>query len=145
MCSLPRLGGPRHCSITYNFGAGVQCAGASKTSLRSSNALSWSQWALGIVLVEARRSEPIGDDNISFHADCVEDLIAAFHEALKNIWTRARRLGSRPKRSYSGKIVLRVHESTHARAAKAAELVGNSLNEFGEEALQEAATGFLAC
>lgn len=41
---------------------------------------------------------------------------------------------------YSGKIMMRISPDVHARAAKAAELSGKSLNQWAEEALDKAAT-----
>ena len=83
------------------------------------------------------------DDIVSFHADTVEGLVAAFEEAVDDYLGTCEKVGRRPDKSYSGNVYLRVHEETHARAAKAAELAGVSLNEFGEEALEAAASDVL--
>jgi predicted HicB family RNase H-like nuclease len=82
-------------------------------------------------------------DNIGFHAESVPDLVEAFHEAVDDYLETCAEIGKTPEKSYSGNVFLRVHESTHARAAKAAELAGKSLNEFGEEALQAASERLL--
>lgn len=84
------------------------------------------------------------DDNIGFHAESVEDLIEAFHEAVDDYLETCAEIGKQPERSYSGNVFLRVPESTHARAAMAAELAGLSLNQFGEEALELLAHEFLS-
>lgn len=84
------------------------------------------------------------DDNVSFHADSVEGLVAAFEEAVEDYLETCADIGKTPEKSYSGNVYLRVHEATHARAAKAAELSGKSLNEFGEEALLAAAQMILS-
>ena len=78
------------------------------------------------------------DDNVSFHADSVPGLIAAFDEALEDYLDACAKIGKTPEKSYSGNVYLRVDEAVHARAAMAAELSGRSLNEFGEEALRSA-------
>lgn len=78
------------------------------------------------------------DDNVGFHADTVEGLIAAFEEALEDYLETCEKIGKTPEKSYSGNVFLRVHEEVHARAAMAAELSGRSLNDFGEEALRKA-------
>jgi len=84
------------------------------------------------------------DDVVAFHADTVEGLIEAFKESLEDYIETCAKVGKNPDRSYSGTVYLRVSESTHANAAKAAELAGKSLNEFGEEALQMAAFNYLS-
>ena len=83
------------------------------------------------------------DDIVSFHSDTVEGLVAAFEEAVDDYLDTCKRIGKRPDKSYSGNVYLRVHEETHARVAKAAELAGVSLNQFGEEALELAASEVL--
>jgi predicted HicB family RNase H-like nuclease len=83
------------------------------------------------------------DDNVGFHADSVKDLLAAFHEAVDDYLDTCAKIGKAPEKSYSGNVFLRVDENTHARAAKAAELAGMSLNEFGEDALRVAAERLL--
>lgn len=84
------------------------------------------------------------DDNVGFHADSVEGLIAAFEEALEDYLDACEKVGKVPEKSYSGNVFLRVDGLTHARAAKAAELAGKSLNEFGEEALVAAAERYFS-
>jgi predicted HicB family RNase H-like nuclease len=83
------------------------------------------------------------DDNVGFHADNVQALVAAFHEAVEDYLETCAAIGKTPERSYSGNVFLRVTEDTHARAAKAAELAGMSLNEFGEDALEAASARLL--
>lgn len=83
------------------------------------------------------------DDNVGFHADSVTDLVAAFHEAVDDYSETCAKIGKTPEKSYSGNVFLRVDVQTHARAAKAAELAGMSLNEFGEDALEVAAERLL--
>jgi predicted HicB family RNase H-like nuclease len=74
----------------------------------------------------------------------VKDLLEAFHEAVDDYLDTCEKIGKAPEKSYSGNVFLRVDENTHARAAKAAELAGLSLNEFGEEALEAAAERLLS-
>ncbi len=83
------------------------------------------------------------DDIVTFHADAVDGLIEAFKDSLEDYIDTCAKIGKNPERSYSGTVYLRVSEATHADAAKAAELAGKSLNEFGEEALQIAAGRYL--
>jgi predicted HicB family RNase H-like nuclease len=79
------------------------------------------------------------DDGVGFHADTVPGLIAAFEEAVDDYLETCARIGKAPDKPYSGKMMLRVSPETHAKAALAAKLAGKSLNQFGEEALRQAA------
>ena len=83
------------------------------------------------------------DDIVTFHASTVEELEEAFKESLQDYIETCAKIGKSPDRSYSGTVYLRVSEATHASAAKAAELAGKRLNEFGEEALQAAAARYI--
>ncbi len=78
-------------------------------------------------------------DVVGFHADTVEGLKDAFHEAVDDYIETCRKLGKAPHKSYSGKMMFRVDPDVHARAAKAAELAGKSLNQWAEEVLSKAA------
>lgn len=80
------------------------------------------------------------DDVVGFHGESVGELTAAFHEAVDDYIETCRKVGKEPERAYSGKLMLRVPPDLHARAARAAELSGKSLNQWGEEVLR-AATG----
>lgn len=77
-------------------------------------------------------------DVVGFHARTVSELKAAFHDAVDNYVETCRRLGREPHKSYSGKMMFRVDPDIHARAAKAAELAGKSLNQWAEEVLSKA-------
>lgn len=78
------------------------------------------------------------NDVIGFHAENVEDLVAAFHEAVEDYVETCAKIGKAPEKSYSGKLMLRVDPALHAKLARAAELAGKSLNQWGEEALGRA-------
>lgn len=78
------------------------------------------------------------NDSVGFHAESVDGLIAAFHEAVDDYLETCDEIGKAPEKSYSGNVYLRVDEALHSLAARVAELSGRSLNEFGEDALREA-------
>ncbi len=78
-------------------------------------------------------------DVVGFHADNVEDLKAAFHEAVDDYLATCEAVGKEPQKSYSGNLMLRVGTDVHSRAALAAELSGKSLNQWSEEVLAAAA------
>ena len=78
-------------------------------------------------------------DVIGFHADTVEDLRAAFLEAVDDYIETCAKAGKEPQKSYSGKMMFRVAPEVHRKAAIAAELAGKSLNQWAEEVLPQAA------
>jgi predicted HicB family RNase H-like nuclease len=78
-------------------------------------------------------------DGVGFHADTVEGLRAAFHEAVEDYIETCARMGKEPQRAYSGQVMFRVDPEVHRRAALAAELAGKSLNQWAEEVLAKAA------
>ena len=78
-------------------------------------------------------------DSVGFHADTVEGLRVAFHEAVEDYLETCARIGKDPQHSYSGQVMFRVDPEVHRRAALAAELAGKSLNQWAEEVLGTAA------
>ncbi len=78
-------------------------------------------------------------DNVSFHGESVDELRTAFREAVDDYLAVCAKIGKPPQKAYSGKMMLRVDPAVHAKAALAAECAGKSLNQWGEEALAEAA------
>jgi predicted HicB family RNase H-like nuclease len=79
------------------------------------------------------------EDGVGFHADTVDDLIAAFHEAVDDYLETCLKAGKQPDKPYSGKLMFRVSPELHAQAAIAAKLAGKSLNTWAQEALGKAA------
>jgi predicted HicB family RNase H-like nuclease len=83
------------------------------------------------------------DDGVHFHGETVPELRQAFHEAVDGYLDVCARAGKSPDKPYSGKLMIRMDPTVHARAAKAAELAGKSLNRWTEEKLKEAASADL--
>lgn len=79
------------------------------------------------------------NDVVGFHGDSVEALKAAFHEAVDDYISTCAAVSKAPEKPYSGKLMLRVAPETHAQAALAAQLSGQSLNRWTENVLREAA------
>ncbi|WP_174279382.1 type II toxin-antitoxin system HicB family antitoxin [Sphingomonas bacterium] len=77
-------------------------------------------------------------DGVGFHGESVQELRAAFEEAVDDYIATCAKLGRPTQRPYSGKLMLRVDPTLHARAARAAELAGKSLNAWGAEMLEGA-------
>ena len=78
------------------------------------------------------------NDVIGFHADTVEALKAAFHEAVEDYIAACAKAGKPPERPFSGKVMFRISPEIHARASRAAELAGMSLNQWAEAVLKKA-------
>ena len=78
-------------------------------------------------------------DGVGFHADNAAALRKAFHEAVKDYIETCARIGKKPQKSYSGRMMFRVSPEVHRRTALAAQLSGKSLNQWAEEVLDRAA------
>lgn len=79
------------------------------------------------------------NDVIGFHASDAPGLKAAFHEAVDDYLNACARIGKKPEKAFSGRVMFRVAPEVHARAALAAERSGKSLNQWAAEALAAAA------
>ena len=84
------------------------------------------------------------DDGVGFHGETVNELVAAFHEAVEDYLATCAAIGKAPEVPRSGRLMLRVSPEVHGAALKAARLKGQSLNAFGEAALEDAASRVLA-
>ena len=78
-------------------------------------------------------------DSVSFHADTVAGLKAAFHEAVDDYLATCAKLKKDPQKPFSGNLMLRIDPAVHSAAAIAAEVAGMSLNQWGEAVLRKAA------
>lgn len=79
------------------------------------------------------------DDVIGFHGESVNELKAAFVEAVDDYMETCDKLGRQPQKTYSGRFVVRVEPDVHARVAVAAQAEGKSLNLWVSEAIASAA------
>lgn len=80
-------------------------------------------------------------DIVGFHADTVEGLKAAFHDAVEDYIETCAKAGKTPQKPFSGRLMLRVDPKIHADSARAAELAGKSLNAWSEDVLRRASRG----
>ena len=78
-------------------------------------------------------------DRVGFHADTVEGLRNAFHEAVEDYLETCARIGKDPQKAFSGQVMFRVSPEVHRKASLAAELAGKSLNQWAEEVIDRAA------
>ncbi len=79
-------------------------------------------------------------DRISFHAATVKGLIDAFHEAVDDYIEACAKIGKKPQKPYSGKLMLRISPGTHANVALAAELADKSITKWVEDVLNKASS-----
>lgn len=77
-------------------------------------------------------------DIVTFHGATVDELEAAFHEAVDDYLATCVKLGDKPDRPYSGKLTLRIPPSIHAAITTAAETSGKSLNRWVADVLDQA-------
>lgn len=78
-------------------------------------------------------------DIVGFHGRTVEELEAAFREAVEHYLEVSERIGRPPQKSYSGKMTLRVPPEVHRAVATAAEVNSKSINQWATEVLRKAA------
>ena len=77
-------------------------------------------------------------DIITFHGETVDELDAAFKEAVDDYLTTCAKLGDEPNKPYSGKLTLRISPNVHAAIARTAETSGKSLNKWVADILNQA-------
>jgi predicted HicB family RNase H-like nuclease len=77
---------------------------------------------------------------ISFHAETVTGLRAAFKTSIEEFLRDCKEEGVRPEKTASGKLMLRVPPEVHGAALVAAQAAGKSLNQWATEVLEEAAS-----
>ena len=78
-------------------------------------------------------------DVVSFHAESVAELRAAFEEAVDDYLETCARIGKAPQQPASGKMMLRDAPEVHSAALMAAQAAGVSLNQWAARVLGEAA------
>ena len=78
-------------------------------------------------------------DVVHFTGRSVDELKAAFREAVDDYLETCAEIGKDPDKPYSGRFVVRVSPEAHRRAETAARASGKSLNAFVVEALEKAA------
>lgn len=77
-------------------------------------------------------------DIVGFHGSTVDELEAAFHEAVDHYLDVCAQIGQEPQRPYSGKLTLRVPPEVHMAVAQAAELASKSINQWATDVLRQA-------
>lgn len=79
-------------------------------------------------------------DIITFHGNSVDEIRAAFQEAIDFYLETCAERGEKPNRPYSGKLLVRMPIETHEAVATMADVSGKSINQWIVETLEHAAT-----
>lgn len=78
------------------------------------------------------------DDMIIFHGKSVAELKKEFKDSIEFHLEVCEKEAKRAKKSYSGKVLLRLPAELHARISEIAASRGKSINEWGKEVLETA-------
>ena len=76
-------------------------------------------------------------DLITFEGQAVPELIKAFHEAVNDYLELCKEAGKEPERPFKGSFNVRIPSDLHRKAAKKATIMGISLNQLVQKALEE--------
>ena len=76
-------------------------------------------------------------DLITFEGQTVSELIKAFHEAVNDYLELCKEAGKEPERPFKGSFNVRIPSDLHRKAAKKATIMGISLNQLVQKALEE--------
>ena len=77
-------------------------------------------------------------DRVGFHGESVIELKEAFHDAVEDYLETCTAVGKEPQKPYSGKLMLRIPPELHATIATAAQVSGQSINQWISKALIQA-------
>lgn len=77
-------------------------------------------------------------DVVGFHGESVQEIRAAFIEAVEDYLDACDRFGRPPQKPYSGKLSLRLDPELHATVAVKAQLSRKSINQWIADALRQA-------
>ncbi|MBQ9453502.1 MAG: type II toxin-antitoxin system HicB family antitoxin [Desulfovibrio sp.] len=78
------------------------------------------------------------DDIVSYEGESVTELRKEFQASVDDYLEHCKQIGKEPNHPYSGKFVLRLDPSLHARLAAQAKAVGKSLNQYAVDVLAKA-------
>jgi predicted HicB family RNase H-like nuclease len=81
------------------------------------------------------------DDLVNFEGQSVQELKAAFEEAVEDYIETCKNLNKEPLKTYSGTFNIRIDPKLHLKAVKKAICSGISLNKLVEEAIEEKVVG----
>ena len=79
-------------------------------------------------------------DLVTFEGKSVDELVKAFHEAVDDYIALCKEAGKESLKSCKGSFNVRVPSELHMRAIKQAALLGISLNQLVQKAIEKAVT-----
>lgn len=79
-------------------------------------------------------------DLVSFEGRSVNELIKAFHEAVDDYIALCKETGKEPIKSCKGSFNVRVPSELHTKAIQQASMLGISLNQLVQKAMEKAVT-----
>lgn len=77
------------------------------------------------------------DDLVTFEGKSVNELMRAFHDAVDDYIQFCEEVGKEPEKSYKGSFNVRISANLHRRAAEKAALMGMSLNQLVQKAIED--------
>ena len=77
------------------------------------------------------------NDLIMFEGTTVKELKNAFHEAVDDYLETCKEMGREPQKPFKGSFNVRIPSDLHRMAAKKATMMGISLNQLVQKALEE--------
>ncbi|MBM4144905.1 MAG: type II toxin-antitoxin system HicB family antitoxin [Nitrospira sp.] len=80
------------------------------------------------------------NDLIMFEGKSVKELKKAFHEAVDDYLETCKDMGREPQKTFKGSFNVRIPSELHRKAAEKATIMGLSLNQLVQKALEEKVT-----
>jgi len=77
------------------------------------------------------------NDLITFEGQSVPELIKAFHEAVNDYLELCKEAGKEPERPFKGSFNVRIPSDLHRKVVKKATMMGVSLKQLVQKALEE--------
>jgi predicted HicB family RNase H-like nuclease len=77
------------------------------------------------------------DDLVTFEGESVQSLIKSFREEVEDYIALCKKLGKEPLKSYKGSLNIRMSPEVHRKAAEKAALLGISLNQLIQKAVEK--------
>lgn len=79
-------------------------------------------------------------DGIVYEGESVSEIRKDFEEAVDHYMETCAERGIQPEKPYSGNFVIRMSPELHGMAAERAEALGESINDFINDAIRQALT-----
>ena len=80
------------------------------------------------------------NDLITFEGDTVEELIDAFHQAVEDYVALCKEANKEPLKSCKGSFNVRISPDIHRKALEKATIMGISLNQLVQKAIEQEVT-----